>query len=149
MLRMLWQSLGEVSGNSKQNQCSWCTLEMTTSSRCLCSVNSWHIAEPVKWVLDLIGGLVVIVLAIGPKVRESKPGRGQWTKIRSRTSFGGEVNPAVPYRKILRHVKEPYFMQETLVGNFLGHFRQVSSCFATRLLCWLLTENCGGYIKND
>jgi hypothetical protein len=24
------------------------------------------------------------------------------------TFFGGEVNPSVPCRKILRHVKEPY-----------------------------------------
>jgi hypothetical protein len=29
-------------------------------------------------------------------------------KIRSTTSFGGEVKPSVPCRKILRHVKEPY-----------------------------------------
>jgi hypothetical protein len=28
--------------------------------------------------LVALGGLVVSVLAIGPKVREFKPGRGQW-----------------------------------------------------------------------
>jgi hypothetical protein len=29
-------------------------------------------------------------------------------KIRSRTSFGEEVKPSFIYRKLLRHVKEPY-----------------------------------------
>jgi hypothetical protein len=52
------------------------------------------------------------VLATGPKVRGFKPGRGQWIfkgdKIRSTTSFGGEVKPSLPCRKILRHVKDPY-----------------------------------------
>jgi hypothetical protein len=54
---------------------------------------------------------VVIVLAIRPKVRRFKPGQGRWilraNKIRSATSFGGEVKPAVPCRKILRHVIDP------------------------------------------
>jgi hypothetical protein len=51
------------------------------------------------------------VLATGPKDRGFKPGRGQWIfkgdKIRSTTSFGGEVKPSLPCRKIL-HVKDPY-----------------------------------------
>jgi hypothetical protein len=56
------------------------------------------------------GGVVVSVLAIGPKVRGFKPCRGdvflRATKIRSRTSFGGEVK-SVDLCKILRlrHVK--------------------------------------------
>jgi hypothetical protein len=53
-----------------------------------------------------LGGLVVIVLAIGPKVRVFKPGRAPWIfngyKIRSTTSFGWEVKPSVPCRTILR-----------------------------------------------
>jgi hypothetical protein len=52
---------------------------------------------------------VVIVLAIGPKVRGFKPGQGRWTfkgnKMRNMTSFGGEVNPSASC-KILRHVRE-------------------------------------------
>jgi hypothetical protein len=40
------------------------------------------------------------MLATGPKVRGFKPGRGQWIfkgdKIRSMTSFGGEVKSSVP-----------------------------------------------------
>jgi hypothetical protein len=45
---------------------------------------------------------VVIVFAIGPKVRGFKPGQGRWIfkghEIRSTTSFGREVKPAVPYK---------------------------------------------------
>jgi hypothetical protein len=44
-----------------------------------------------------LGGLVVIVPATGPKVRGLKHGQRRWIfkgdKIRSTTSFGGEVNP--------------------------------------------------------
>jgi hypothetical protein len=52
---------------------------------------------------------VVIVLAAGPKVRGFKSGRGRWilraTKIRSTTSFGGNVKLSAKCRKILRYVK--------------------------------------------
>jgi hypothetical protein len=52
---------------------------------------------------------VVSVSATGPKGREFKPGRGNGfiraIKIRSTPSFGWEVKPEVPCRKILRHVK--------------------------------------------
>jgi hypothetical protein len=54
---------------------------------------------------------VVIVLAIGPKVRGFKPGRGRrifkGDKIRNKTSFGGAVKPSARLRKILRNVKDP------------------------------------------
>jgi hypothetical protein len=58
-------------------------------------------------------GLLVIMLAIGPKVRRFTSCQGRWVflraiKIRSTTSFRGEVKPAVPCRKFLRHVKNPY-----------------------------------------
>jgi hypothetical protein len=63
--------------------------------------------EPV--VLD---GLVVSVLAIGPKVCGLKPSRGRWTfkddKISSTPSFVGEVKPSASCCKILRYVKEPF-----------------------------------------
>jgi hypothetical protein len=58
-----------------------------------------------------LGGLVVIVLAIGPKVHGFKPGRGRHIfkgdKIRRTTVFGGQVQPSVPC-KIMRHVKNPH-----------------------------------------
>jgi hypothetical protein len=47
-----------------------------------------------------LGELVVSVLATGPKVRGFDPDRGRWIfKIRSTTSFGGEVKPSVPCRR--------------------------------------------------
>jgi hypothetical protein len=53
---------------------------------------------------------VVIVLVVGLKLRGFKTGRGRWickgNKIGSTTSFGGEVKPSAPCRKILRHVKD-------------------------------------------
>jgi hypothetical protein len=56
------------------------------------------------------GGIVVSVLATGPKGRRFKPSRGDGflraIKIRSTPSFGGEVKREVPCRKILRHVKD-------------------------------------------
>jgi hypothetical protein len=82
-----------------------------------------------SWILDRVGvvapgGLVVSVLDIGPNVCGFKPGRGRWIlkaiKIRSTSSFGGEVKPSAPCRKTLRH------------GNHLSPF----SCFATRCLYW-------------
>jgi hypothetical protein len=48
-----------------------------------------------------LGGLVVSVLATGPKVRGFDPDRGikRVIKFRSTTSFGGEVKPSVPCRR--------------------------------------------------
>jgi hypothetical protein len=42
----------------------------------------------------VLGGIVIIVLAIGPKVRGFKPSRGRYIfkgDINSTTSFGGHV----------------------------------------------------------
>jgi hypothetical protein len=46
-----------------------------------------------------LAGVVVSVLATGPKVRGFKPGRGWGDKIHSTPSFGGEVKPSVPCRR--------------------------------------------------
>jgi hypothetical protein len=58
-----------------------------------------------------LGGVVVSVLVTGPRGGLFKPGRGDgfWgaIKIRSTPSFGWEVKPEVPCRKILWHVKDP------------------------------------------
>jgi hypothetical protein len=55
-------------------------------------------------------GVVVNVLATGPKDRGFKPGRGDGflraIKIRSTLSFGWEVKPDVPCNEILRPVKD-------------------------------------------
>jgi hypothetical protein len=61
--------------------------------------------------LSRFGGVVVSVLATGIKGRGFRTGRGNvflWAiKIRSTPSFGWEVKPEVPCRKILRNVKDP------------------------------------------
>jgi hypothetical protein len=53
---------------------------------------------------------VVSVLATGPKGRGLEPGQGDGflmaIKFRSTPSFGWEVKPEFPRRKILRHVKD-------------------------------------------
>jgi hypothetical protein len=92
----------------------------------------------VRYTNVALGGLMVIVLATGPKVRGFKLGRG-WSilreiKIRSMTSFGQEVNPSVPCRKILRHFKELRVWQRYYVGKIKGHLSPSFSCFATRRL---------------
>jgi hypothetical protein len=57
------------------------------------------------------GGLAVSALAIGPRFAGSNPAEDERfliaIKIRSTTSFGGEVNLSVPFRKILRYVTIP------------------------------------------
>jgi hypothetical protein len=70
--------------------------------------------DPNPFAISLhsrLSGLVVSVLATGPKGRGFKPGRGDGflrvIKILRTYSFGWEVKPEAPCRKILRHVKEP------------------------------------------
>jgi hypothetical protein len=58
-----------------------------------------------------LGGVVVSILATGLKGHWFKPGRRDGflsaIQIRSKFSFGCEVKPEVPRRKILRRVKDP------------------------------------------
>jgi hypothetical protein len=72
----------------------------------------------------------IIVLAIEPKARGLKPGRGQWI-------FKGDKNPQhaffrrgkrslAPCRKILRHVKNPCIMKEMTVAKITEISRPVS-----------------------
>jgi hypothetical protein len=58
-----------------------------------------------------ICGLVVSVIATVPKIHGFKPddsGLLMAIKIHSTTSFGREVKPSVPCRKIWWHVKSPF-----------------------------------------
>jgi hypothetical protein len=70
--------------------------------------NNWY---QLKGPTVVFGG-VISVFAVGPKVRGLNPGRGDGflraIKIRSTSSFGGEVKPEAPFRKILRNVKKPF-----------------------------------------
>jgi hypothetical protein len=61
--------------------------------------------------LVVLSGIMVSMLAIGPKVRGLEPVRG-WGIFKgdnspNRASFGEEVKPSDPCRKIFRHVKNP------------------------------------------
>jgi hypothetical protein len=65
------------------------------------------------------------------------------------TSFGGEVTPAVPSRKILGNVKEPYkYENKYFVGKIHGYFSPRFSCLVTRCLCWLLPYSSGLRIRS-
>jgi hypothetical protein len=65
-----------------------------------------------KTMLSLLGGVMFSVVAIGPKVRGFKTGRGNGflraIEIHSTHSFVEEVKPLAPTRKILRHVKDHF-----------------------------------------
>jgi hypothetical protein len=56
-------------------------------------------------------------------------------KIRSTTSFGGEVKPSTPCRKIVWHDKDPLrYDRDTYRQNSLATSCAVSHSFATRCL---------------
>jgi hypothetical protein len=68
-------------------------------------------------------GVLVIMLAIGPKVRGLKPGQGRWIFKGDKNPLYDllrrEVQPSVSCRNILRHVKDPYSMKEILEAKFM------------------------------
>jgi hypothetical protein len=81
------------------------------------------------------------VLAIRPKVRGFKPGRGDGylrpINIRSTHSFGGEVKPEVPCCKILQHVKKSLAsMNKHTSQSQMHHSLRPFLLLATRWLCW-------------
>jgi hypothetical protein len=58
-----------------------------------------------------LGGLVVIVFAIGLEVHGFRPNQGRWIflraiKFRSTTFFGEEAKQSASCRKVLRYVKD-------------------------------------------
>jgi hypothetical protein len=102
-----------------------------------------------------LGVLVVIVLAIQPKVCLFKQGRGQWVikeiNFHSTTSYGREVKSSVRYRKALRHVNYPYSVKEILCRQ---NSRPLLSKFPLlRYQVFLLVTSgyfrSGGWIRND
>jgi hypothetical protein len=85
--------------------------------------------------ISRLGCVVVSVLATETKGRRFRPGRGDMflraIKIRSKPSFGWEVKPEAPCRKILRHIKDP-----------LTHFRCWYAKFSLLLPFLLLAPRC-------
>jgi hypothetical protein len=85
---------------------------------------------------------VVIVLAIGPRVRGFKCGRG-------RQSFKGDKNPRSKtggpmLLRVYSVLKIPSVRKRYLCAKFTE-----ISCFATRSVCLLLPNSSGGLIMND
>jgi hypothetical protein len=81
-------------------------------------------------VIQALGGLVLTSFTLVPRFTGSNPvkdnGFLRATQIRSTPSFGWEVKPEVPCRKILRHV-DPTVIKEILrkakfSGNFFADF---------------------------
>jgi hypothetical protein len=75
----------------------------------ICSLSSYRFEQLYLYVSRLCG-VVVSVFATGPEDWGFEPGQGNGflraIKIRSTLSFRWEVKPEVPWRKILRHVKD-------------------------------------------
>jgi hypothetical protein len=83
------------------------------------------------------------VLAIGTKICGFKPGCGR------STSFGREVQPSPPCRKILWHVKNPFEVLTTLLRKTKLIISLVSSSWlSTRWLLVGLKDSFGGRIKS-
>jgi hypothetical protein len=93
---------------------------------------------------------VVIVLAIGPKVRGFKPGRGQWfsraIKVRTTSLFWGVIKPSAPCRKfydILKNTAEygQYISSAkfTVISRRISHdsVLSVSACTCQRPLVYV------------
>jgi hypothetical protein len=73
----------------------------------------WH--YPLKGQIFptvILGGVMLIMLSIGPKVHDLNPAEGdrflRAIEIRSTPSFRGEVKLLAPCYKILQHVKYPF-----------------------------------------
>jgi hypothetical protein len=97
-------------------------------------------------IIRRLGGVVVSVLATGPKGRGFKPGRGDGflraIKIGSTPSFGWEVKPC---RKIIRHVKHPWGTSDTDKQN--SHSFVHSYYFPQMSLLVGLPESSGGRVS--
>jgi hypothetical protein len=80
----------------------------------------------VNMKLVALGSIVVTCLPLHPRFAGSNPADDdeflRELRIRSTTSYGGEVKPSVPCRKILQRVKEPYeYERDTSYAKFTGH----------------------------
>jgi hypothetical protein len=82
---------------------------------------------------------MVIVLPLDPRFVGSNPAESdgflRTIKIRGTNSFGGEVKPSAPFRKILWYVKDPLrYDKDTDRQNSTAISRPVSPRFANRCL---------------
>jgi hypothetical protein len=97
-------------------------------------------------------GVIFSVVSVRPKVHGFKPGRGgrflKAIKIHSTPSFGGEVKPEAPYRKILRHVKNNLQCEQKYFARPNSYFPcpAYPACYEMTLLVGL-PESSGGRIR--
>jgi hypothetical protein len=72
-------------------------------------ISAYIVTSRIKEVI--LGGVMVIVIAIGPGVAGSNPaerdGALRAIKFRSRTSIEGEAKSSAPCRKVVLHIKDP------------------------------------------
>jgi hypothetical protein len=105
------ESKSLLSATSAVHSSPWLAILYLQSSSVLCYCIIQSPSVKTKLHIGRLGGVVVNVLATGPKGRGFKHGRSDGfitaIQIRSTPSFGWEVKPEVPCRKILRHVKDP------------------------------------------
>jgi hypothetical protein len=90
----------------------------------------------------VLGGLVVIVLVIGPNFHGFEPGEddGFLRAIKSVARLPCEI---------LRHVKNRCGVWKSSSAKFTDVSLQVYPCFATRCLCPHLPGTSVGFISND
>jgi hypothetical protein len=76
---------------------------------------------------DVLGGVMISVLAIGPKVRGFNPGRGQWI-------FNGDKNPQHAFRRIGSKVVGPISFSFTACLRSLRSLNKYTSLGQIRFL---------------
>jgi hypothetical protein len=90
-----------------------------------------HTAKPYLKFTCRLGGVMVSVLAVGPKVRDFKPGRGDgflWAIEIIRTPFfGEEVKRSAPC-KILQHVNIIRKYEQRYFEGQIHHFKFLLIC---------------------
>jgi hypothetical protein len=84
-----------------------------------------------------LGGLVVIVLATGPKVQGFKPVEDDGFLRPHMVGFNGMLKCPAEYER------------DTSTTKFTAISRQVSPSFATRCLCCFMSEKSGVCVVND
>jgi hypothetical protein len=108
--RFSWLKIGTGGGLCQHGDETSISIKgVSISSASRESLCSKELAE-TEFQFSRLGGAVVSVLATRPKGRGFKSDRGDGflraIKIRSTPSFGWEVKPEAPCRKILLHVQD-------------------------------------------
>jgi hypothetical protein len=111
----------------------------------------WSKHNSCNFLLVVLGGLVVIVLALDQSFASSNPAEDDgflWAiKIRSTTSLGEEVNPSVPISfDFFLNINNPAeYERDISFSKFKDFFVRFSCLLLTVCLSdWYLPESSGG-----